>query len=175
LPALPALVRIATAFPPLVDDIVGFLVQLGRICLSQSCLNGSYDYRIVSSMKQQIDGLEPDEDQCDDQSMEQDESPAEQPMEQEVKKEVKREAEEGEIEEGELPETKTTNGNSTINGATIASRRPRPARTYHMTKANSTELRELFKILPETSIMGAEVYRTFSLLCEQAILHERVY
>ena len=55
LPALPALVRIATAFPPLVDDIVSFLVQLGRVCLSQSCLHGSYDHRIVSSLLRQLD------------------------------------------------------------------------------------------------------------------------
>ncbi|EFX78427.1 hypothetical protein DAPPUDRAFT_105173 [Daphnia pulex] len=55
LPALPALVRIATAFKLLVDDIVSFLVQLGRDCLSQSCLHGSYDHRIVSSLLRQLD------------------------------------------------------------------------------------------------------------------------
>ncbi|EFX90015.1 hypothetical protein DAPPUDRAFT_232328 [Daphnia pulex] len=52
---LPALVRIATAFPPLLDDIVSFLVQLGSVCLSQSCLHDSYDHRIVSSLLRQLD------------------------------------------------------------------------------------------------------------------------
>ncbi len=42
--------RIATAFKLLVDDIVSFLVQLGRDCLSQSCL-----HRIVSSLLRQLD------------------------------------------------------------------------------------------------------------------------
>jgi integrator complex subunit 2 len=48
-------VRIATAFKLLVDDIVSFLVQLGRDCLSQSCLHGSYDHRIVNSLLRQLD------------------------------------------------------------------------------------------------------------------------
>ncbi|KAG8238724.1 hypothetical protein J437_LFUL015283 [Ladona fulva] len=39
-PALPALVRICMAFPPLVDDTVSFLMQLGRVCVSQASLDG---------------------------------------------------------------------------------------------------------------------------------------
>jgi hypothetical protein len=67
------------------------------------------------------------------QTGEQDEPSVEQPMEQEVKKEVKREA-----EEGELPETKTSNGNNTINGATTASRRPHPAPPYDKSEFDGT-------------------------------------
>lgn len=41
-PALPALVRICVAFPPLVDDVVSLLLQVGRVCLSEACAHGSY-------------------------------------------------------------------------------------------------------------------------------------
>ena len=37
------------------------------------------------------------------------------------------------------------------------------------------QIRELFKVLPESSLMGAEVYRTFTHLCSKAKLHKRVY
>lgn len=39
LPVLPALVRICEAFPPLVDDTVSLLMQLGRICASEASLS----------------------------------------------------------------------------------------------------------------------------------------
>lgn len=41
-PALPALVRVCEAFPPLVDDVVSLLLQVGRVCLSEACAHGSY-------------------------------------------------------------------------------------------------------------------------------------
>ncbi|KAH7958889.1 hypothetical protein HPB49_006131 [Dermacentor silvarum] len=37
LPALPALVRMCQAFPPLAEDVAVLLLQLGRVCLSQEC------------------------------------------------------------------------------------------------------------------------------------------
>lgn len=37
LPALPALVRMCRAFPPLAEDVAVLLLQLGRVCLSQEC------------------------------------------------------------------------------------------------------------------------------------------
>lgn len=37
-PVLPALVRISEAFPPLTDDIIQLLSQLGKICQSQASL-----------------------------------------------------------------------------------------------------------------------------------------
>lgn len=37
LPALPALVRMCKAFPPLSEDVAILLLQLGRVCLSQEC------------------------------------------------------------------------------------------------------------------------------------------
>lgn len=37
LPALPALVRMCRAFPPLAEDVAVLLMQLGRVCLSQEC------------------------------------------------------------------------------------------------------------------------------------------
>lgn len=43
LPVLPALVRICEAFPPLVDDTVSLLMQLGRICTSEASLMCSRD------------------------------------------------------------------------------------------------------------------------------------
>lgn len=169
--------RIATAFPPLVDDIVGFLVQLGRICMSQSCLNGSYDYRIVNTMLRQVDRQSMDDDQS---NAEPNDNQSEQsslvvfavdPTATEVKmelKEPKKEAEEGEIEEGELPEIKVIVQPTCI--ASLATLKTSSDHVCRRARANSAKLRELFKILPEASVMGAEVYRTFSLLCDQAIL-----
>lgn len=187
LPALPALVRIATAFPPLVDDIVSFLVQLGRVCLSQSCLHGSYDHRIVSSLLRQLDHemvvdeeeemeeakavtekikvepVQPPEDYC--------------PMEVDIKKE----REEGELEEGELPDAKTNNPPSNPSAAPVI---PVDSKSKAIDFSPSsdlsvpftpTQIRQLFKLLPESSLMGAEVSRTFSQLCNKAILHKKIY
>lgn len=36
--ALPALVRICRAFPPLIDDVVSLLMQLGRVCMAVASL-----------------------------------------------------------------------------------------------------------------------------------------
>lgn len=41
-PTLPALVRICEAFPPLVDDVVSLLFQVGRICMAEACAYNSY-------------------------------------------------------------------------------------------------------------------------------------
>nr|CAG4643722.1 EOG090X0154 [Lepidurus arcticus] len=49
-PALPALVRIATAFPPLVEDIMVLLVLLGKVARSQACLLESVHYLPNSSL-----------------------------------------------------------------------------------------------------------------------------
>ncbi|XP_071448160.1 integrator complex subunit 2 [Hetaerina americana] len=46
-PALPALVRICMAFPPLVDDAVSFLMQLGRVCVSQASLDGLSPFPVL--------------------------------------------------------------------------------------------------------------------------------
>ena len=40
-PVLPAMVRFCKAFPPLIEDVVGLLLQYGRICASESCINGA--------------------------------------------------------------------------------------------------------------------------------------
>ena len=40
-PVLPSMVRFCKAFPPLIEDVVGLLLQYGRICASESCLNGA--------------------------------------------------------------------------------------------------------------------------------------
>ncbi|KAL1132582.1 hypothetical protein AAG570_010534 [Ranatra chinensis] len=42
LPALDCLVRICSAFPPLVEDVVSLLMQLGRICTSEASLTGRW-------------------------------------------------------------------------------------------------------------------------------------
>ena len=43
-PCLPALVRICEAFPPLVDDVISLLMQLGRICMSEESLTAWQDW-----------------------------------------------------------------------------------------------------------------------------------
>ena len=40
-PVLPSMVRFCKAFPPMIEDVVGLLLQYGRICASESCLNGA--------------------------------------------------------------------------------------------------------------------------------------
>merc|ERR1712062_396223 len=37
-PVLPAFVRFCKAFPPLMEDVVGLLLQYGRICASEDSL-----------------------------------------------------------------------------------------------------------------------------------------
>lgn len=181
LPALPALVRIATAFPPLVDDIIGFLVQLGRTCLSQSCLQGSYDHRIVSSMLEQLDREaeeEPQVEKVDDP----------QPLAQEVvaiKQEPTEVMEIGELEEGELDDVKQQIKPSkspvprTATPTPITKRpNPPPRNNLHGDQSipfSKEQIRKLFKILPQASLMGAEVSRTFARLSNEAILHKKIY
>ncbi|KFM65537.1 Integrator complex subunit 2, partial [Stegodyphus mimosarum] len=41
LPALPALIRMCEAFPPLCEDVAFLLCQLGRVCLSRICATSS--------------------------------------------------------------------------------------------------------------------------------------
>ncbi|XP_054712295.1 integrator complex subunit 2-like [Uloborus diversus] len=41
LPALPALIRMCEAFPPLCEDVALLLCQLGRVCLSRICATSS--------------------------------------------------------------------------------------------------------------------------------------
>ncbi|XP_046387078.1 integrator complex subunit 2 [Ischnura elegans] len=50
-PALAALVRICMAFPPLVDDAVSFLMQLGRVCVSQASLDGLSPFPVLQCRK----------------------------------------------------------------------------------------------------------------------------
>lgn len=49
-PCLPALVRICEAFPPLVDDVISLLMQLGRICMSEASLTARQDGLVLSSV-----------------------------------------------------------------------------------------------------------------------------
>ena len=35
------MVRFCKAFPPLIEDVIGLLLQYGRICASESCMNGA--------------------------------------------------------------------------------------------------------------------------------------
>lgn len=49
-PCLPALVRICEAFPPLVDDVVSLLMQLGRVCMSEASLTARQDGSVQSSI-----------------------------------------------------------------------------------------------------------------------------
>ena len=181
LPSLPALVRIATAFPPLLEDIISFLVQLGRICLSQSCLHGSYDHRIVSSMLKQMD-----RDGSEEETQEQEEICSSRKEEETIKPEpieidLKKDREEGELEEGELPDNKSLA--TTANSRMQSMKAMTGSLDLYLETVNdgstvpfsAAQVRELFKVLPESSLMGAEVCRTFSLLCSRAILHKKIY
>ena len=40
-PILPSMMRFCKAFPPLIEDVIGLLLQYGRICASESCINGA--------------------------------------------------------------------------------------------------------------------------------------
>jgi len=179
-------VRIATAFPPLVDDIVSFLVQLGRVCLSQSCLHGSYDHRIVSSLLRQLDHeMVVDEEEemkegevVSEKIKEEIVTPAEDDCPMEV--DIKKEREEGELEEGELPDAKTNNPPSNPSATVVPIDSKSKAVDFSASSDLSvpftpTQIRQLFKLLPESSLMGAEVSRTFSQLCNKAILHKKIY
>lgn len=185
LPALPALVRIATAFPPLVDDIVGFLVQLGHVCLSQSCMHGAYDHRIVSSMLRQLDrDMVTEEETVEKTVIKKEEKEATPIAPQTIKIEpmevdIKKEREEGELEDGELPDTKSVQ----IRKTPIAIRadnqhehgKPQNLSTDLSIPFSQAQIRELFKLLPESSLMGAEVSRTFAELCNKAVLCKSIY
>ena len=35
------MVRFCKAFPPLIEDVIGLLLQYGRVCASESCINGA--------------------------------------------------------------------------------------------------------------------------------------
>lgn len=47
-PVLPSLVRICTAFPPLLEEITSLLMQLGRVCESQASLGHSWNDATIS-------------------------------------------------------------------------------------------------------------------------------
>ena len=55
-PVLPAFVRFCKAFPPLMEDVVGLLLQYGRICASEDSLqppltiNGGLSPDLVNGM-----------------------------------------------------------------------------------------------------------------------------
>jgi integrator complex subunit 2 len=186
LPALPALVRLATAFPPLVDDIIGFLVQLGRICLSQSCLHGSYDHRIVSSMLEQLDREEEDDDNNEKEQQQQQQESQPLPESFVSIKQEPMEVEAGELEEGELDDVKhqIKPSKSPVPTRTVSppiahvKRPPRTSSNLHGDQSipfSKEQIRKLFNILPQASLMGAEVSRTFARLSNESILHKKIY
>ena len=175
--------RIATAFPPLVDDISGFLIQLGRVCLSQSCLHGSYDHRIVSSLLEQLDV---DHERIHEKEINFSSKPIREeiasppPSDEPIDVDVKKEKEEGELEEGELPEARPNNQASPQESPTPQSQTDVTAKNLDLCadlSANFSlaQIRKLIKILPESSVMGAEISRTFAELCNRAILHKKIY
>lgn len=179
-PALPALVRIGTAFPPLVDDIIGFLVQLGRVCLSQSCLHSSYDHRIVSSMLRQLDKDLLLENESEEEEKKESTTCAQTltiPKVEPMEVEVKREGEEGELEEGELPDAKAAQHKKdlAVRPTPMACEKLKDLASDLSVPFSQAQIRELFKLLPETSMMGAEVSRTFTNLCNKAILLKQIY
>lgn len=49
-PLLPAFVRIARAFPPLVEDVVSLLAQLARVCASHSALGQMASQRAIAGV-----------------------------------------------------------------------------------------------------------------------------
>ncbi|XP_022248205.1 LOW QUALITY PROTEIN: integrator complex subunit 2-like [Limulus polyphemus] len=47
LPALPAIVRMCKAFPPLFEDVVALLLQLGHICYSHACVMDMFSPSVI--------------------------------------------------------------------------------------------------------------------------------
>ncbi|XP_067132285.1 integrator complex subunit 2 isoform X1 [Centruroides vittatus] len=59
-PALPALVRMCKAFPPLCEDVATLLLQLGKVCLSHSCVINSVLLYCPDFSLKESDGKLPD-------------------------------------------------------------------------------------------------------------------
>lgn len=57
-PVLPSLVRICEAFPPLAEDTISLLMQIGRVCVSQASLGDQLD---ISKTNENITWLLRDE------------------------------------------------------------------------------------------------------------------
>lgn len=47
IPALSALERLCVAFPPLVDDVIGLLLHLGKVCSAQNAVERNRMSRVV--------------------------------------------------------------------------------------------------------------------------------
>lgn len=121
--------------------------------------------------------LEEEEKVRDNQAKEPAPVPAQkiEPMEVEIKKEK----EEGELEEGELPDTKSVQPKKVTVAVSpvpaCESSNLRDSSIDSSVPFSQAQIRELFKILPESSLMGAEVSRTFAQLCSKAIIHKNIY
>ncbi len=93
---------------------------------------------------------------------------------------TKKEREEEELEEGELPDAKINNPPSNPSAPVVPKDSKSKAVDFSASSDLSvhftpTQIRQLFKLLPESSLMGAEVSRTFSQLCYKAILPKNFY
>lgn len=96
---------------------------------------------------------------------------------------IKKEREEGELEEGELPDAKMNNVMSSPKTAVdLVQLDNKVVKSFDFATSTDlsvpftpTQIRQLFKLLPESSLMGAEVSRTFSQLCNKAMLHKKIY
>jgi len=145
-------------------------------------MHGAYDHRIVSSMLRQLDrDMVTEEETVEKTVIKKEATPIAppnikiEPMEVDIKKE----REEGELEDGELPDTKSVQ----IRKTPVAIRgdnqhehgKPQNLSTDLSIPFSQAQIRELFKLLPESSLMGAEVSRTFAELCNKAILCKSIY
>nr|CAG4651591.1 EOG090X0154 [Triops cancriformis] len=166
LPALPALVRIATAFPPLVEDIMVLLALLGKVARSQACLQEAVHY-VPNSSKSE----------WGDSSQAEDETTVEEAAE--VKMEVdpdssasdvriKKEPEEGE-EEGELLETQKT---LHVDASEVSELR-KLAKTDKWLE--TAEMRNLLKEMPAGNRLCEAVKQAFQEMIDAGVLKREIY
>jgi len=65
IPVLPSLVRFCKAFPPLSEDVISLLVQFGKICASEKCLE-TFPSDKLSSWNPFQDFERPDQEKSDE-------------------------------------------------------------------------------------------------------------
>nr|CAG4640631.1 EOG090X0154 [Eulimnadia texana] len=174
LSVLPALVRIATAFPPLVEDVIVFLVQLGKISYSQNCLNGASDYHIVNAaLRDQTPAQRPEVKEETTEFFVKEEKMEVEPSEKETQ---------DELEEGELPDVssqvekmfpKKHLFRKRINLANLED--SLSLDDFSPALLDMEKVRSLLSHFHEGSVLGAAIYRTFEELCNSSLLQTKLY
>ena len=62
-PTLPSMVRFCKAFPPLIEDVTGLMLQYGRVCISEASLSHTASPKNVDlSIEEDLRGILSKED-----------------------------------------------------------------------------------------------------------------